>query len=324
MREGKKAFKKLNKINKSRDLSPKTEVKKNDSYNNINDKSTNSKLNNFSSMKKKNNSKKKYPLKSESNKMLFEEEEENKDYEILATNVRIQNKILDEYQNWTYILLSVIDSKNINNNYNDIGTPIQQGLENIEKIKNENLEIKTLIIKKRENNDKTQRLLDIKHKTQNMIIKEFNEKDKNKEINLKKEKDQLISNVQMLANELDDLNENNKQLYDKIQKDEKLQKIYELCSIRNHLKEENELYKKIMEFKNMNEYIDLETSFPLSSNNFKIIDLENKKIDKRNKSWNNMKKRDLGSKREGSGYGEYKLEKEENIKTTDSIFFCGP
>ena len=55
-------------------------------------------------------------------------------------------------------------------------------------------------------------------------------------MNFKKEKDQLISNVQMLANELDDLNENNSQLYNKIQKDKNLKKLYELYTTKKTIK----------------------------------------------------------------------------------------
>ena len=51
--------------------------------------------------------------------------------------------------------------------------------------------------------------MDKKRKTQNIVIKKFNEKDKSNGLNIKKEKEQLISNVQMLVNELDDLTENN-------------------------------------------------------------------------------------------------------------------
>ena len=61
---------------------------------------------------------------------------------------------------------------------------------------------------------------------------------------------QLTENVQMLANELDELNENNRQLNDKIIKDEKLNNIYNMVNLRNELKEENKLYKKIMVLKN--------------------------------------------------------------------------
>ena len=81
--------------------------------------------------------------------------------------------------------------------------------------------------------------MDKKRKTQNIVIKKFNEKDKSNGLNIKKEKEQLISNVQMLVNELDDLTENN---------------IIESKKI-------NKLYKQIMIFKSRKNYIDLKESF---------------------------------------------------------------
>ena len=69
-----------------------------------------------------------------------------------------------------------------------------------------------------------------------MVIKEFNEKDNTFQEKIKKEKIQLADNVQMLANELDELSEYNKQLSDKIMKDEKLKKIYEMINLKNQLK----------------------------------------------------------------------------------------
>ena len=81
--------------------------------------------------------------------------------------------------------------------------------------------------------------LDKKRKTQNIVIKKFNEKDKSNGLNIKKEKEQLISNVQMLVNELDDLTENN---------------IIESKKI-------NKLYKQILIFKSRKNYIDLKESF---------------------------------------------------------------
>ena len=154
-----------------------------------------------------------------------------------------------------------------------------------------------------------------------MIIKEFNEKDKNKQFNINKEKEQLSLNVQMLANELDELNENNRILYDKIQKDVKLKKIYELYNLRNQLKEENRLYKKIMVFKNRNDYIDLQESLSLSRNS--ISNLKNKSFDRINKSCSYMGNREYGSIGHFHGFGDYKLEKEENIATNNNGFFCG-
>ena len=163
---------------------------------------------------------------------------------------------------------------------------------------------------------------------QNILIKEFNEKDKSNGLNLKKEKDQLIFNVQMLANELDDLNEYNKQIYDKIQEDNKLKKIYDLINLKNKLKEENKLYKKMVVLKNRKNFIDLNGS--LNAN--KTIDIAKLRSRKLKKKFNNHNidnnidnnlelENDYGSIGPISGYGEYKLEKEENVNK--SFFFCG-
>ena len=311
--------------NKLRSPSPKNVKQNINPYTNINNKTTSSKLNissSMSSIKKKGNQNKNYTLDSDNknNKLLFDyQDEENKYYHIIATNVRIQNKILDEYQKWTNILLSVIDNKKINKNYNDIGTPIQQGLQHIEKLKNENLEIKTLIINKKIANERMEKILDKKRKTQNMVIKEYNEKDKSKGENIKKEKEQLILNVQMLANELDELNEYNKNLYDKIQNDENLKKIYDLIITKNKLKEENKLLKKIMVLKNRKNFIELKESMSFN-NKEDLIDSYNNKS---GKDGNNIGNEDYFSIGRFSGYGEYKLEKEENINTNDNAFFCG-
>ena len=325
MKENEDYFKNI-KNSQFRSPSPKADRQNINIYNNINNKSTSSKYNISSSIKKKTNPNKNFTLDSENNRPLFDNpDEENKYYHILATNVRIQNKILEEYQKWTNILLSVIDSKKINKTYNDIGTPIQQGLEHIEKLKNKNLEIKSLIINKKISNEKMEKILDKKQKTQNMVIKEFNEKDKSKGLNIKKEKEQLILNVQMLANELDELNENNKQLYDKIQNNDNMKKIYDLILTKNQLKEENKLLKKIMVLKNRKNYIDLQQSLSFN-NKSSIIDLYNKKFNKANYNIDNDDNgevREFGTIGRFSGFGEYKLEKEENINTSESIFFCG-
>ena len=152
-----------------------------------------------------------------------------------------------------------------------------------------------------------------------MVIKEYNEKDKSKGLNIKKEKEQLILNVQMLANELDELNENNKNLYDKIQNDENLKKIYDLIITKNKLKEENKLLKKIMVLKNRKNFIEMKESMSFI-NNEDLIDSYN---NKNGKDGNNIGNEDYFSIGRFSGYGEYKLEKEENINTNDNAFFCG-
>ena len=285
----------------------------------INDKSLNSKYFINSTFKKKQNKNlNSNTIDSYNSKSLFDSNNDEKSYQNLATNVRIQKNIIEEYQKWVNILLNAINNKTIDNSYNDIGTPIQEGLENIEKLKIKNLEIKSLIVKKKINNENMEKLLEKNKKMQNML--EFNEKDKdkNKEKNLKKEKEQLIFNVQMLANELDDLNENNKQLYDKIQNNNNLKKIYDLIIAKNQLQEENKLYKKMIVLKNRKNYIDLNGSLSFSKTIDNSKNFRNRKFKKKT---NIDISDDYGSIGPISGYGEYKLEKEENVNK--SFFFCG-
>ena len=301
MEFNKKINKNMNNINSS--LSPRTGRKGTNPYKKMNNRSTNSKYLSSGS-KSLINKIKDYTLDSDNNKVLFYSEEDNKTYHNLANEIRIQNKILEEYESWVKTFLSIINNNKINNEnniYDDIGSPIIIN----QKIKNENSEKK----------------LEKKQLTQNMVIKEFNEKDNLFKEKIKKEKTQLAENVQMLANELDDLSEYNKQLNDKIMKDEKLKKLYELINLRNQLKKENKLHKKIMVFKNRKNYIDLKGN---SENNDSTIDLYDKKIRKKifmniNPNNNNREYSSLGPI---TGYGEYKLEKEENIHSTGS-FFCG-
>ena len=321
MEFNKKLNKNMNNINSS--LSPRTGRKGTNPYKKMNNRSTNSKYLSSGS-KSLINKIKDYTLDSDNNKVLFYSEEDNKTYHNLANEIRIQNKILEEYESWVKTFLSIINNNKINNEnniYDDIGSPIQQNLEHIEKLKEENFKIKTLIINQKIKNENSEKKLEKKQLTQNMVIKEFNEKDNLFKEKIKKEKIQLAENVQMLANELDDLSEYNKQLNDKIMKDEKLKKLYELINLRNQLKKENKLHKKIMVFKNRKNYIDLKGN---SENNDSTIDLYDKKIRKKifmniNPNNNNREYSSLGPI---TGYGEYKLEKEENIHSTGS-FFCG-
>lgn len=309
--------------NLNENLSPRTNHKISNPYKKINNnKSTNSKYLS-SSTKKLRNKVSDYTIDSENNKVLFYTEEENKNYHNLANNIRIQNKILEEYQSWVKTLLSTINNNKMNqenNIYDDIGTPIQENLEHIEKLKEENLKIKTLIIKQKIENEKSEKKLEKKQLTQNMVIKEFNEKDNTFQEKIKKEKIQLADNVQMLANELDELSEYNKQLSDKIMKDEKLKKIYEMINLKNQLKKENKLYKKIMVFKNRKNYTNFKETI---QGNDSTIDFNDKKLNKKlfnNNRNNNI--REYTSLGPITGFGEYKLEQEENIHTTGSIF-CG-
>ena len=285
-------------------------------YNNINNANTKTSKSKYmfnSSSKKKNNQT--YTIDSCYTKSMIDYNED-KNYHILAKQVRIQNKIIEEYQKWVNILIPAINDKKMENEYKDIGTPIQEGLESIEELKVTNFKVKSLIIKEKLKNENLEKQIEKKKKTQNILIKEYNEKD-NQTINFKKEKEQLLMNLQMLANEVDTLTENNKALSDKRQKDNKLQKLYELMKEKNDLKEENKLYKKMVVLKNRKNYIDLKGSLSLMSplNNF-----QNQKIIKRNNDQNDMAD-DYSSIGPMSGMGEYKLEKDENVNK--NFFFCG-
>ena len=299
----------------NRNLSP---ISGRQSNNKIDKKSYNPKYYINSTNKKTNNQSQNNTIDSYNIKSIFESNNDEKNYQNLATSVRIQNNIIEEYQKWINILLAAINDKKIESSYNDIGTPIQEGLEDIEKLKMKNFEIKAIIIKKKINNENLEKQIEKNKKMQNMLIKEFNEKDKSNGLNIKKEKEQLIFNVQMLANELDELNENNKQLYDKIQNDNNLKKLYDLMVTKNELKEENKLYKKMIVLKNRKNYIDMNGS--LSSNKL-ISNTNNYKVRKIKKKIKNNIDEEYGSIGPISGYGEYKLEKEENVNK--SFFFCG-
>ena len=130
----------------NRDQSPISNRQNINNKNNYNNKSYNTKNLMNSSMKKKNNTNQN-TIESIDNKSVFESYNDEKTYQNLATKVRIQNNIIEEYQKWVNILLSAINSKEIESSYQDIGTPIQEGLEDIEKLKLKNFEIKYLIIK---------------------------------------------------------------------------------------------------------------------------------------------------------------------------------
>ena len=92
-----------------------------------------------------------------------------------------------------------------------------------------------------------------------------------------------------------------------------------MINLRNKLKEENKLYKKIMVLKNRKDFIDLKETLQSKDS---TIDFTDKRINNIKNSSNTIN-REFGSIGPISGYGEYKLEKEENIHSNGSIFFCG-
>ena len=151
-------------ININESLSPRTGRKGSNPYKKMNNRSTNSKYLS-SGTKRLKNKIKDYTLDSENNKVLFYSEEENKNYHNLANEIRIQNKILEEYESWVKTFLSIINNNKVNNEnniYDDIGSPIQQNLEHIEKLKEENFKIKMLIINQKIKNENSEKKLEKK------------------------------------------------------------------------------------------------------------------------------------------------------------------
>jgi len=233
-------------------------------------------------------------------------DEEAKKNQQLSTKVRIQNNIINEYQKWIGILLTVINDKKTKENlYTDTGSPIQRGLENIQNLLKTNMDIKLMIIEKKLNNENLQKQLEQKKKNQNLIIKEYNEKDKIKILNIKQEKEQLEHNVQMLGNELDELSENNKQINDKIQNNNKLKMINDLICSKNQLKKENMLLKQILVIKHRNNFLEHNIGYKTMDNMNTINNLE----------------QDICSIGPISKMGDYQIEKEEHNNNFSSL--CG-
>ena len=111
-KEGEDILKKVNNTTQPRSPSDRTGNQINTSYNNSNYKSTKSKFNVYSSMKKKSNQTKDYTLESDIRRPLFNNwQEGNKNIHTLETNIMFQNKLLEKYQKWANVLLSVIDQK---------------------------------------------------------------------------------------------------------------------------------------------------------------------------------------------------------------------
>ena len=205
-----------------------------------------------------------FTIDSENNKVLFYSEEENKNYHNLANNVRIQNKILELYNKWISTLLTVIDNNKINNEYNDIGTPVQQNLEEIEKLKEENLKIKTKIINQKMNNENLEDILEkqIKDKT----IKEYNEylenekykkmfnENQNKLAQIEKEKEELKQKKLNMEKMAQKEQMKNKKIMDRIAflKEKKFEK-----NMLNNIKLELEKEKKFQEEKKLKNFLEM-------------------------------------------------------------------
>ena len=167
--------------------------------------------------------------------------------EKLTENYLIKKKLLTTYEEWTRVLLTVINEKESTFNHIDTGTPIQNLLNSIENLYKENFELKKNIILQKEKNEnllKEYKINDWKNKN---ILNEYNN------LNIKQiklENSQIKENLQSLANELDNLNENKQKLEQIIKDKKKFLNIYNCVKKREEL-----LYKKILFLKIKNQII---------------------------------------------------------------------
>ena len=127
-----------------------------------------------------------------------------KAFEDLRQKVIIQNKILNEYQSWANTLVDILSEQEMTNDHLDLGTPIQERLENIQNLINENLEIKKKIIEHIQLNEKLENKIKIKKWNLNNCVKDFNCGDKSNN-SIKQTNNILEKNIQQMANELDNL-----------------------------------------------------------------------------------------------------------------------
>ena len=172
------------------------------------------------------------------NKEYFQKEE----YNDLKSLLMIQKEMMEQYQTWIQILLSVINNRESTTNHIDIGTPIQEGLKGVEKIKNDNFEIKKKIIEVRKKNlSLIEQYKNAKWKKQN-IISDYTTSSSNE---IKIENEQLRNNIQYLANEIDYLSEIKDKLNDNINNDPDIIRYKNLYDEIKELKKTNEIAKEI-------------------------------------------------------------------------------
>ena len=167
---------------------------------------------------------------------------QRQEYNDLKSLLMVQKEMMEQYQTWIQILLSVINNRESTTNHIDIGTPIQEGLKGVEKIKNDNFEIKKKIIEVRKKNlSLIEQYKNIKWKKQN-IISDYTTSSSN-EIN--SENEQLRDNIQYLANEIDYLSEIKDKLNENINNDPDIIRYKNLYDEIKELKKTNEIAKEI-------------------------------------------------------------------------------
>ena len=167
---------------------------------------------------------------------------QRQEYNDLKSLLMVQKEMMEQYQTWIQILLSVINNRESTTNHIDIGTPIQEGLKGVEKIKNDNFEIKKKIIEVRKKNlSLIEQYKNAKWKKQN-IISDYTTSSSNE---IKIENEQLRNNIQYLANEIDYLSEIKDKLNDNINNDPDIIRYKNLYDEIKELKKTNEIAKEI-------------------------------------------------------------------------------
>jgi len=162
--------------------------------------------------------------------------------EKLTENYLIKKKLLSTYEEWTRVLLTVINEKESTFNHIDTGTPIQTLLNSIENLYKENFELKKNIILQKEKNENLYKEYKINLWKSNDILNDYNNVNK-QQINL--EINQIKQNIQLLANELDNLNENKKKFENIINNKKNFLNKYNILKQREELLNNRNLYLKI-------------------------------------------------------------------------------
>jgi hypothetical protein len=219
------------------------------------------KTNNFISLKNNNNHNKNLSENDNSNNLNVSNDSNSnninnhnnddnnilKDDELNLLKIRLmsQTNLMKEYENWINILLSIVgDNPTFDDDVHyDMGTPIQKGLEKIEKLQEENLKIKEKLINESKKNENYINIIEEKKKDIQFLNNYKNEI----ENNIKRDNKILKNNIQIFANEIDDLIESNKQFQNIINNNRKLKENENLINKYKKLKETNLNIKKLIE-----------------------------------------------------------------------------
>lgn len=167
---------------------------------------------------------------------------------LLRLKLLIQKNIMKEYQSWVNKMLLIIGEKNEEDNIHfDFGTPIQEGLQKIEDLYKENFKIKQKFIKEISKNENLSKKIEEMKKENNMINQEYHIETLEQ---INNEKNQLVNNIQILANEVDELGDKNREYEDYIQKNTELKNYSDLYKQYFKVEKENQDIKKIVEMQN--------------------------------------------------------------------------